>query len=453
MERATHAQVEAIGARYLWIAYHDFAGIARAKAVGPDRLDEALADGVGWAMANWDLGIDDHQVPEPGYAADSGDFRLVPDPATIRRLPHRDGVALAYGWLCEPDGTPWDGDPRRRLAVLEAAVAARGIALRIGIEAEFYLVRPTADGSFEPDDRDRMFSQAALDARWPLVESMLDGLATMGIPVHQVAKEYGPGQYELSLLPLTPLAAVDAFLAARDLVKALAREHGLVAAFMPKPWDGLPGCGLHVHLGATDATGASVMADPSDPGALSRTGAAMVAGLLVHAPGQVALGAPTANSWKRLLPGSWAPAHAMWGVGNRAALVRVPSGGPGRHLEYRSGDMGANLYLHLAGLLAALEDGMARGVMPPPAVQVDVGHLADEAADAIGAPRLAARLDTALDALESDTVLCDALGPLVVGHYLPVKRFEWASYLDRSGLGPDDLSVSDWERATYLEVV
>ena len=450
---AARERLEAIGARHLWIAYHDYAGLARAKAVGPDRIDDALEEGVGWAMANWDLAATDHQVPEPAFAADSGDFRLVPDPTTIRPLPHRPGTALAYGWLDEAGGDAWDGDPRRRLEVAQARLAARGFETRVGIEAEFYLVRRTAPGSFEPDDHERMFSQSAIDARWPLLQAVVDGLTMMDIPVHQIDKEYDPSQYELSLLPASPLVAVDRFLAARDLVKALARDHGLIASFMPKPWAELPGCGLHVHLGATDATGANVLADPEDDAGLSVTGGSMIAGLLDHAAGQVALGAPTVNSAKRLLPGSWAPAHAMWGIGNRAALVRVPSRGPGRHLEYRAGDMGANLYLHVTGLLAALDDGLARGLAATPAVQHDVGHLTDAEAAAMGAPRLDARPDRALDALEADPVLCEALGPVIASHYVPVKRFEWASYLDESGLGPDAVAVSDWERSTYLEVL
>ena len=111
--QAGRQRLEALGSRYLWIAYHDYAGVARAKAVGRERLDDALGEGVGWAKANWDLAITDHQVPEPGYGADSGDFRLVPDPSTIRPWPVRDRTALAYGWLTEPDGTPWPGDAGR----------------------------------------------------------------------------------------------------------------------------------------------------------------------------------------------------------------------------------------------------------------------------------------------------------------------------------------------------
>jgi len=450
---AARERLEAIGARYLWIGYHDYAGLARAKAVGPDRLDDALAHGVGWAKANWDLAITDHQVPDPLFAADSGDFRLVPDPASIRPLPHREGAALAYGWLTEPDGTPWEGDPRRRLAAAEDALASRGLSVGVGIEAEFYVARPSADGSFEPDDHGRMFSQAELDARWWLLETVLEGLATMGIAVHQIAKEYGQGQYELSLLPTGALPAVDAFLAARDLIKALARDEGIVATFMPKPHEDYPGCGLHVHLSLTDASGGDPLVDPRDPAGMSAAGLAAIAGLLTHAAGQTALGSPTPNSFKRLLPGSWAPAHAMWAVGNRAALIRIPAPGAGRHLEYRSGDMSANLYLHLAGLLAAIADGLDHQAQAPSPVQVDVGHLSDGEAAALGAPRLPYRLDVALDALEADVVLCEAMGPTVVPHYLAVKRFEWASYLAESGLGADDVRVSEWERATYLEHV
>ncbi len=446
-----HERLGSSGARYLWITYHDFAGIARAKAVGPERMDDALANGVGWAKANWDLAIDDHQVPEPGYGADSGDFRLVPDPATIRPLPHHLGTSIAYGWLTEPDGTPWAGDPRARLADAERTLADRGLAARVGIEAEFYLARPTPEGSFQPDDRDRMFSQAALDARWPLLEAILDGLSAMSIAVHQIAKEYGPAQYELSLLPASPLAAVDAFLAARDLVKALARDRGILATFMPKPTDDLPGSGLHIHLGLVDADGEDTLADRSDPAALSPTGGAAVAGLLDHAAGQTALGAPTPNSFKRLLPGSWAPAHTIWAVGNRSALVRIPSTGAGRHLEYRSGDMGANLYLHLTGLLASIVDGVDRVADPPIPIQADVGHLSDAAAAKLGATRLPGRLDVALEALAADPILGAALGPLIERHYLAVKRFEWTSYLAGSGLVAADVHVSDWERATYLE--
>jgi glutamine synthetase len=146
-----------------------------------------------------------------------------------------------------------------------------------------------------------------------------------------------------------------------------------------------------------------------------------------------------------------------WGVGNRAALIRVPDAGAGRHLEYRAGDASANAYLLVAGLLAAVADGLEGNLVPDPAVDHDIGHEPSASAgggdEQAGLERLPDRLDTALDALEADAVLMGALGPVISEHYLAVKRFEWDSYLAESGLATSDTAVSDWERATYLEAV
>lgn len=442
-----------VGATRLWLTYHDYGGIARSKAVGPDRLPDAAEHGVSWAKANWDFAITDHQVPEPGFAADSGDVRLVPDASTIRPLPHRPGVAIGYGWLCEPDGTPWLGDPRACLAAMQRALEESGVRAVAAFEAEFSLHRPSGEGAAPPADRGAMFSQAALDLQWDLLDAVLRGLEAMGIATHQIAKEYGPGQYELSLLPTTPLEAVDRWLAARDLIKSLARQRDLIASFMPKPRDDLAGNGLHLHLSLTDAVGSELLPDARQPTALSAGGHAVVAGLLEHAAAQAALGCPTPNSYKRLLPGSWAPAHVAWAIGNRSALVRVPAPGTGRHLEYRAGDASANPYLHVAGLLTAARDGLVRRPEPPVPIASDLGHISDDEAAALGAPRLPSRLDVALDALERDELLREALGPVIAHHYLAVKRFEWQSYLSESGLDADDTRVSAWERTTYLEAV
>ena len=329
------------GADALWVTYHDYAGIGRAKAVPRARFTEVLEGGVTFAVANWDLAITDQQVPHPGFGADSGDFHLVPDPATIVLIPYRSRVAMAFGWLVDEAGASWIGDPRGRLARQVEALARLGYTARVSFESEFLLTEP--DGTdWRPADRGRMFTVEEIEARWPYLAAILDSLAAMGVAVHQIAKEYGPAQYEISLLPADPIRAVDAFLLARQVVKALARDAGMTATFMPKPFAELPGNGLHVHLSLWDADGHEVIADPLDAAGLSDVGLAAVGGLLAHARGQAALGAPTPNSYKRLLPGSWAPAHICWAFGDRAALVRVPGRGPGRRLEYRSGDATAN---------------------------------------------------------------------------------------------------------------
>lgn len=447
----TLARLRGMDAQALWVVYHDYAGLGKAKAVPRGRFEEVAREGVTFAMANWDLAITDEQVPHPIFGADSGDFRAVPDPSTLVALPHRPGVAQAFPRLTDDTGAAWEGDPRARLMAQVERLASLGVSVKVAFEAEFVVV-PGTDAEALHADTGRMFAVEGLDGRWPMGARILDDLDAVGVAVHQFAKEYGPGQFEVSLLPTDPLMAADRFLLARQLIRAAARAEGATASFMPKPFADVAGNGLHVHLGLTraDDPDRDLVADPDDASALADTAGPAIAGLLAHAAGQSALASPTANSYKRLLPGSWAPAHISWALGNRAALIRIPGRGAGRHLEVRGGDAGMNPYLHLTGLLAAVADGVERQLALPAPADVDVGHLSDDEAAAGGFARLPSDLPAALDAFEADDVLRDAVGPVIARHYVDVKRFEWDSYVDRSGLPAGSTEVSDWERATYF---
>jgi glutamine synthetase len=221
---------------------------------------------------------------------------------------------------------------------------------------------------------------------------------------------------------------------------------------MPKPRTELAGNGLHVHVSLVGPNGADALPDPASDG-LTPTGEHAIAGLLEHADGLAALAAPTPNSYRRLQPGSWAPAHRCWGFGNRAALVRVPGRGAGRHLEFRLADASANPYLLATGLLAAIVDGLERHIALPPSVEVDVGHLPDADAAALGAPRLPADPEQAVAALTSDAVLLAALGPVIAEHYPAMKRLEAALCRAAAPASGDRAAVTDWERHAYLEHV
>ncbi len=446
----TMLRLEELGADTLWVVYHNYGALSQGKVVPRHRFADVAQNGVTFARANWDFAMTDDQLPHAGFAADSGDFRVVPDPDTIVAMAHRPGVAQAYGWLADADLEPWAGDPRGRLRAAVATLAARGIEVSMAFETEFVLA--ARDGSdWVPSDRSRMFVIDEVDARWPWVADVLGSLDAAGIPVHQFAKEYGPAQYELSFLPTDPVAAVDQFLLARQLVKALAGREGLSATFMPRPWTDLPANGVHVHVSLTGGDGRALIPDPVDPSALSETGRQAVAGLLDHSAALCALTAPSPNSYRRLQPGSWAPAHRCWGFGNRAALVRVPGTGDGRHLEYRLADATANPYLLATGILAAIDDGLERRLEPPPPATVDVGHLEDDEALAAGFDRLPSDPLAALAALEADAVLREALGPVIPDHYQGVKRFEaeLASAAERDAAD----GGAAWHRWCWLETV
>jgi len=230
------------------------------------------------------------------------------------------------------------------------------------------------------------------------------------------------------------------------VVRALAREAGWVASFMPKPYADLPGCGLHLHLSLWDGEGQRDLSiGEADDEPLSPLGRRFLGGLLAHAPALTGAGSPIVNSYKRLLPGSWSPAHVCWGVGNRAALVRIPGMGRRRHLEFRSGDNAANPFIFLTAVLAAGLYGIRNQIEPPAPVEDDVGAVTtEEEAAARGLKFLPRTLPEALAAFEADQVVAEALGPVVFSEFLKVKRSELAAY---------NLHVHPWERKMYLEAI
>lgn len=431
--------------RMLWVIYHDYNGRACAKTVPADRFASTLRSGIVFANANLDFTLQDHMAPDAAFLADSGDFLAVPDPASYSRIPFHPHTARVHAYMRADDGSPWAGCPRTALEKIVEAFRARGLTVQVAFEPEFTLFRKVGAGEYEPADQDGMFTVDGLDRHYALWQALVDDLGAMGVAVTQHGKEYGPGQYEAGVQHAAPLRAADHYLIFKDAVRSHARRAGLVASFMPKPYAHLPGCGLHVHFSLWDEAGQQELSTAAAPDELlSPVGRQFVAGLLAHAPGLAGIGAPTVNSYKRLLPGSWAPAHIAWGLGNRAALVRVPGRGLRRHIEYRAGDNSCNPLLYLTALLAAGLDGLEREMEAPPPVTEDVGHADAAELARRGVHFLPRTLSEALAALEADPVLQTALGPVILGEFLKVKRTEQAAY---------EQVVHAWERQTYLEVL
>lgn len=422
----------------LWILYGDYSGISHAKAVPLDRLDHVLRSGVGFAKANMDFNVLNHQVTAPQFGADTGDFYAVPDPETYAPLPFAPGHARLYAFLMNASGERWAGCPRTALQRVADRYTAAGLRLQVAFEPECILFERNGS-EFKPADQSPMFSVAGLEQHRDLFDEVIDALSSMGIAIEQVGAEYGPGQYEINLHHSNPLGGADDLVTLKETLCAIGSRAGLVVSFMPKPYTHLPGCGLHVHLGITSETGANMLGT----GVLSDVGRAFVGGLLAHAPGLCGVGASTVNSYKRLLPGSWAPAHICYGSGNRAALVRIPEG-ENVHVEFRAGDNSSNPHLFLAALLAAGLDGIEQRLDPGEPIQGDIGHWTAEQVAARGLAYLPRSAPEALAAFETDPVLMEALGP-VIGHtFLRIKRSELEAY---------DVEVTDWERRAYLQTV
>ena len=436
------ARLDALGAEHLWIAYTDYNGRTQAKSLPKSRFESALRGGPSFAKANLDFNLLDHMADGSIFTAETGDFIASPDLSTLAPVPYRPGVARALAWMFDEQGQHWAGCPRYALQRQIDAYAARGIVVKAAYEPELALFRRNESGEVVPADTTGMFTLDGLDLHSALFGDISTMLEQMGIAVEQVAPEYGPGQIEINIRPTDPLKAADDLVTLRDVVKAVARNHGVIGSFMPKPFETGAGNGLHIHLSLWSADSSTeLMADSSSATGLSQMGLSFIAGLLNHARALTGLGAPTVNSYKRLLPGSWSPAHAVWGIGNRAAMVRVPGSNRPR-VEVRCGDNTSQPYLFLAGILAAGLDGIERGATPPEPPTVDVGHLNDAEVSALGYHYLPRSAGEALDAVEADEVISTALGQPILGEWLKVKRSEASTYAT---------VVSEWERQVYLD--
>jgi len=429
--------------RGLWIVWHDYAARANGRWFPGARLPDAFADGTLFCHANLNFTIDDWQVSHPRFGADAGDFVAMPDPETYAPLPYHPGIGRVLSYLRTEAGEPWEGCPRTRLGDMLDALARRDLAARVAFEPEFTLFRQAEEGAYTPADAFTMYSVARMEAEHDLLDEIETTLTAQGIRVVGMGAEYGAGQLEINLHHERPLKAADDLLTFRETVKALARRRGLVASFMPKPYDHLAGNGVHVHLSLWGKEDDEDRSAGNGPLGLSTEMTRFIAGVLAHAPALCGVFAPTVNSYKRLQPGSWAPAHIGYAAGNRAALVRVPGASRPR-MEFRAGDHTAHPHLALTALIAAGIDGLDCGLDPGPPATGDLGHLPDDALAQQGVRLLPRTAREALDAVEADPVVMAALGPVCGPELLRVRREELARY---------DRHVSDWERAVYLERV
>jgi glutamine synthetase len=436
-------RVDAGGFSGLWIIFHDYSARSCAKWIPASRFHSTILSGGVFARANLNFTIDDQQVASPFFGADSGDFFAIPDPDTFMPVPYRPGMGQVYSHLFTEEGEHWEGCPRGTLMAAVNRLAERGLSAQVAFEPEFTLFQQEEGHQPVPADTATMYSVERMDRFADLLRLVETTLAEQGVEVIQIGSEYGAGQLEINLQHAAPVAAADNVLTLRDTVKALARQDGLVASFMPKPFEHLAGNGLHVHLSLWSEDGERDLSAGTGPAGLSDEMRHFMAGVLAHSPAVCGVGAPTVNSYKRLQPASWAPAHVAYAERNRAALVRIP-GSTRRRIEFRAGDHTGNPYLFLAALIAAGIDGLDRELDPGAPAEGDLGHASPEVLSGQGVTLLPRTASEALDAVERDQVVMSALGPVCGPEFLRVKRFEVMRY---------QRHVSQWERDVYFDRV
>jgi len=440
-------RVDADGVELVRLLFVNNSGVPRGRVVDSESLPGVMSEGTNVTRAMQSFNALDRLAPEGRYGP-AGEVRVVPDPETYTELPYADRAAVMLADLRDLDGEPWAAGPRAQLREYLDDIGEAGYVPRLSFESEFYYTREGDDGETAPFDDTACFASEGMQSAHDIVLDTVDALKAQGMGLSAYYPEYGPGQQELVVDHDDGVAASDSQILFKETVKAVADAHRVGASFRPTPFDGLPGNGCHIHLSVW-REGDNVLYDPDADGRypLSDAGRHFVGGLLEHAPALVALTAPTVESYDRLAPGMWASAYTCWGHDNREAMVRIPSVDVGdpeatTRVEFKPADNTANPYLAQLGLLAAGFDGIDRELDPGEPLNRDPGGVDEADLAERGIERLPGSLSAALDALEADEVLGEALGEPLCGSFVEVKRSEWAQstegdevdtdYLDRA---------------------
>jgi glutamine synthetase len=438
-------RVEKDGVQFVSLQFTDVMGTIKSVTIPVGRLEDALEEGV------W---FDGSSIE--GFARIyESDLVLIPDVDTYRVLPWSAPERRRARIICDvygAGGEPSLRVPRQVLKRALARAAEMGYTYNVGPELEFFLFKRNGEPDRDhptrpvPHDVGGYFDFSPRDEAQQVRSEIILALEALGMQVESSHHEVATGQHEIDFHYADALSSADNAVTFKYAVRGVAASHGLYASFMPKPIFGINGSGMHTHQSLFDSEGRNLFYDPDDDYNLSRLAYNFIAGQMEHARALAAVVAPTVNSYKRLTPGYEAPVYVCWAQLNRSSLIRVPAHGAetsATRIELRCPDPSTNPYLAFAAMLEAGLDGIERDLTPPEAVNEDVygfdqGDLVERA---IGT--LPGTLAEALDALEEDEVIKDALGPEISDVFMRAKRVEWGEYR---------IQVTEWELERYLEM-
>jgi len=424
------------GVRFINLQFTDIMGNVKTITVPVSQLENAMENGV-WFDGSSIQGF---------VRISESDMFLRPDLSTFAIIPWLNSTHGTARFVCDvftPNGETFVGAPRTMLSKAMAEAREMGFEYRVGPELEFFLFETDETGTPIPGathDEAGYFDQTA--DRGALVrDDMITALEPFGIDVEAGHHEVANGQHEIDFRYGHALTTADAAVTFKYVLKAIAQQHNVYATFMPKPIRGINGSGMHVHQSLADTgTGTNMFYDGGDKYGLSQLAKHFIAGQLTHARGMAAVLAPLVNSYKRLVPGYEAPVYISWARVNRSALIRVPRAPApaATRLELRCPDPSCNPYLAFAVMLKCGLDGIKRELPLPEASEEDLFESMEARSKLKTLP---GSLSEAVEEMDRDEVVQEALGPHIYQRYRTAKLQEWDDYR---------LEVTQWELARYL---
>ena len=435
------ALVDEQGIEFFLCSFVEMTGTPKAKLVPAPHLDIMAVEGAGFAgFAAGDIGQLPHQP----------DMASIPDFDSLTVVPWRPNMAWVAGNV-HLDGKEWPYCPRTILRKQLAKAADKGYTLKLGVEAEFMVLKQDELGNFLPwDALDTLgkpcYDLRALHRNLDMMTRLIKYMQDLDWYPYANDHEDANCQFEINWKYSDALTTADRHTFFKWMVKTVAEEYGRVATFMPKPFQHLTGNGAHFHTSLWDSANKNLFLDESNENGLSQMAYWFMGGLLKHAKALAAITNPIVNDYKRLIRGAprsgatWAPVYVTYGSSNRTQMIRIP--GPG-DIETRTLGGAANPYLSAAVMLAAGLDGIENQIDPGKRNDDNLYDIPEDALIARDIGFLPTTLAEALDHLEADEVVKEALGPEYAPYYIKVKRDEWNRF---------NLSVSQWETDNYLEL-
>ncbi|MFE0442127.1 type I glutamate--ammonia ligase [Aerococcus sp. NPDC058936] len=423
---------------FIRLAFSDVNGILKNVEIPVSQLDKALDN---------EMAFDGSSID--GFVRiEEADMKLHPDLNTWTVFPWGSDdrkVAILICDIYTTDGEPFAGDPRGNLKRMVEKLDDLGFSsFNLGPEPEFFLFKLAEDGNptTRVNDVGGYFDVAPVDLGENCRREIVLVLEDLGFEIEASHHEVAIGQHEIDFKYTDVVDACDKIQLFKLIVKTVARKYNLHATFMPKPIYGINGSGMHCNMSLFKGS-ENVFFDADSETQLSETAMKFIAGVLEHAKAITAVANPIVNSYKRLVSGYEAPVNIAWSARNRSPLIRIPSArGKSTRVELRSVDPAANPYLALAAILGAGLKGIEDEMVAPAPISRNVYKMtADELVNG-GIDKLPSSLSRALDELEIDNVVQDALGAHITANFISSKRIECQEYLHQ---------VTDWELNTYLE--
>ena len=421
--------------KFIYLQFTDIHGIIKSFEINSKRIEDFMQDGENF---------DGSSIT--GYGAiEESDKVAIPDPSTFYILPWREKnkVARVICDIYKPDGERYEGDPRYILQKAVSKAEEHGFTYYCAPEMEFFILNQEKEQPFKPSDMRGYFDYDPYDINEMMRFKIAEYCDAMGIEIEALHHEVAFGQHEVDFRYDKAVKSADNTITIKAIIKTVAAQNSMTATFMPKPFSGINGSGMHVHQSLWK-DGKNMFYEESDKDNISIIMKKWIAGQLKHAKAMCAVLSSWPNSYKRLVPGYEAPVYVAWGFRNRSPLIRVPDfhGKPSAaRNEIRCPDPSGNPYLQFAVLLSTGLYGVLNDVDIMEPTDQNVYHFSTKDLEKSGIDALPGSLREALSEFRNSEFMKEVFGEDMWKNFYYAKLEEFDAYR---------INVSQWERDRYI---